>query len=298
MTKPLVSIIIPTFNRSDVVERTLTAFLDQGLAEADLELIVVDDGSTDDTSSILARVLAAYPNRLRVITQTNRGPAAARNEGIRRARGSFILFAGDDIVPSPNLVQAHINAHARYSGSPVAILGHVTWSREFEITPFMEWLESDGMQFGFSFIRDRENVPPEMFYTSNISLRRDFLMDGELFDERFTAACWEDIDLGLRLRKRGLRIIYAPDAIGYHIHKTDFGRFVRRTRTAGYFRAMLIEKHHLPEKRKQFIREIIKWICGTLLRVFGRGQLKRLGYGWSLSWHEYVGIMKFLAGKK
>jgi len=296
MTTLLVSIIIPTYNRSDVLERTLLAFLNQQCASAGLEVIVVDDGSTDDTPSILARI-SASDRRVRVIRQANRGPAAARNAGIRESRGILVLFGGDDVVPASHLVETHVHAHARHADAPVAVLGYITWSRELEITPFMQWLESDGMQFGFSSIRDREDVPSEMFYSSNISVRRDFLLSGELFDEGFTAACWEDVDLGLRLRKRGLRIIYEQDAIGHHVHRTDFDRFARRTKTAGYFRAMLVKKHGLAEEKKVFVREVTKWICGTLMRVFGRGRLRRLGYRWSLSWHEYVGMKKFTQKK-
>jgi glycosyltransferase involved in cell wall biosynthesis len=89
------SIIIPVYNRASLVDRTLTSILDQDLSQdliRDLEIIVVDDGSTDNTKAKLEQ----YGDRLKILQQANQGPGAARNLGIARATGDYILFLDSD----------------------------------------------------------------------------------------------------------------------------------------------------------------------------------------------------------
>lgn len=117
---PLVSVVIPTFNRCDLLERALTAVFGQTLQ--DLEVIVADDGSTDGTGAMLRR----WPERVRHLRQTNRGPAAARNLGLAATRGEYIAFLDSDDVWFPRSLEAHLEAFGRnprtglvYAGSEV-----------------------------------------------------------------------------------------------------------------------------------------------------------------------------------
>jgi glycosyltransferase involved in cell wall biosynthesis len=287
--KESISVILPTFNRADVLERTLRSYIDQAGVDS-AEIVVIDDGSTDATQDILRRIARA---EVRILHQENRGPAAARNAGLRVAQGDYVMFAGDDVIPTQHLLKEHLLTHRVHGSRSTAVLGNITWSHEQSITPFMRWLEQEGMQFDYSRIIDPLNVPVEMFYTSNLSLRRDFLMEGDLFDERFTAACWEDIDLGMRLRNRGLKIVYNPRASAFHLHSTDFVRFAGRTRRAGYFHALFIEKHNLVVKPRRFFVEALKRALGSVLRVVPWRRARNFGYRWSLSWYEFLGLRKF-----
>jgi glycosyltransferase involved in cell wall biosynthesis len=99
---PLVSVIIPTFNRAGVICRTIDNIFQQ--TYGNFELIVVDDGSTDDTPSLLRR----YSNRIRVITQENAGPAVARNQGARAARGEIIAFQDSDDLWKPTKLERQV----------------------------------------------------------------------------------------------------------------------------------------------------------------------------------------------
>jgi len=113
-----VSVVLPTFNRADTVGRAIRSVLDQTFT--DLELIVVDDGSTDDTVAVLARF--ADP-RLRVLRSTvNRGVSAARNKGIEEARGRFIAFEDSDDSWRPQKLQRQIDCLAS-AGEGVAVVG-------------------------------------------------------------------------------------------------------------------------------------------------------------------------------
>lgn len=295
---PRISVIMPTYNRSDTVERTILAYLDQEGVDGSFEVIVVDDGSTDGTAELLEHLKRDRQETLKVFHQLNKGPAAARNAGIHMSRGEYLLFAGDDVLPVPDLLDRHLRTHERNPEVTTAVLGCITWSPETKITAFMDWLERKGAQFNYSAITDADNVSAELFYSSNVSLHRSFLMDGDMFDERFTAACWEDIDLGMRLSARGMKMIYNKDAVGYHVHPTDYRRYAKRAEKAGYFEALYYAKQSKSARVQPRAILLVKLIVGTVLRLGTRGRLREEGYRLSLDWHSGVGIRKFLAGNK
>src|SRR5262245_33928200 len=103
------SVVIPTYRRTQTLFPVLDALARQE-QPPEFEVVVVDDGSGDDTSDRLSDYRPAYP--FRFFTQDNGGPASARNRGVREARGSVVLFLGDDTVPEPPLLAVHGRAHA------------------------------------------------------------------------------------------------------------------------------------------------------------------------------------------
>lgn len=102
MISPLVSVIIPTYNRADTVQRSIDSALEQ--SHRPMEVIVVDDGSTDAT----IEVLEGYGDRIRFITQKNAGPSAARNAGVGLARGEFIAFLDSDDTWKPSKIARQV----------------------------------------------------------------------------------------------------------------------------------------------------------------------------------------------
>jgi glycosyltransferase involved in cell wall biosynthesis len=222
------SIIIPTFNRKDVLLKTLSAYRRQSTADEILEIVVIDDGSSDGTSAALAELSRSSPIPIRYFHQRQKGAAAARNLGTREAKGELILFADDDIVPGPFLTAEHLRWHQRYPASGAAILGHVTWSPEVRPTPFMKWLGLEGPVFAYGRLARQTEVDFRYFYTCNLSLKVEFLRRNGEFDEEFKGCGYEDIELGYRLEQRGLRLFYNPDAIGYHYKYVSFADAIRR----------------------------------------------------------------------
>lgn len=233
MSKDIVidfSVVIPTYNRLDVLPEVLAALERQEGAPA-FEVVVVDDGSEDGTAGWLRERRFDVP--VRVIVQPNRGPAAARNRGVEVASGRRVAFLGDDTVPSSGWLAAHHDAHRRRPEGLVAVLGYTGWHPRMRLDPFLRYVNEYGLQFGYALIDDPEDVPFNFFYTSNVSLPRSALLE-EPFDLRFPYAAWEDIELAYRLKKRGLRLVYAPQAEVAHDHPTDLRRFTRRQEKAGY----------------------------------------------------------------
>ena len=200
------SVIIPTHNRVDILMETLARLIAQE-TEVAFEVLVVDDGSTDATVVTVRSLAERSAVPVSILEQGSRGPAAARNSGIAAARGSACLFLGDDTWPRADLVERHGRLHRHRPEPRTALLGHVEWAPESRPTPLMDWLNT-GIQFDFDQISDPEDVRGVCFYTANVSAKTSFLLSNGGFDETFADAAFEDIELGLRLERAGMRLVY------------------------------------------------------------------------------------------
>lgn len=238
------SIVIPTHNRAIILQRCLDALFHQVQLPAQTEIIVVDDGSVDGTPSVVEGAALRAPGPLTYLRQQAAGPAAARNRGIHAARGDIVLFLGDDIIATSDLVAQHLSWHERFPDPLVGVLGFVTWSPELDATPYMRWLESSGNQFAFEHIAALETVDPALYlYTSNVSLKRVvFEQTGEWFDEQFRHALLEDIDLGRRLAAKGVSLRYNPAAAAVHEHAVTLEHYARRIELSSEYWVLLEKK--------------------------------------------------------
>lgn len=228
MLRPRLSVIIPTYNRGETLLKVLEGYKRQTARAEILEILVIDDGSTDGTGAAVAAFSPTSPITIRYLSQQNKGPATARNWGIREAKGTLLLLGDDDIIPAPTLVAEHLAWNQRYSDDHFAILGHVSWSPELHPTPFMEWMGREGVLFGYGSLLPGKEVGFEYFYSCNLSVKREFLMKNGVFDENFRTAGHEDIELGYRLANKGLRVLYNPEAIGYHYRHLSYAAACRR----------------------------------------------------------------------
>jgi GT2 family glycosyltransferase len=183
--------------------------------------------------------------RLRYLAQENRGPAAARNAGIAAAEGQWLVFLGDDTIPAADFLQQHLAYHERHNADgQLAVVGHTRWDRRLRITPFLRFAGEEGPQFGYAHMRPGEPLPYKRFYTSNLSFRRELLERLPYpFDEDFTAAMWEDTDLGYRLHRRGMVLHYHPEAIAEHDHPTTLANAYQRFVRIGAVSRQMLAKH-------------------------------------------------------
>lgn len=241
--RPEISVVIPTFNRVALLRRALAAWEAQEPRSIEFEVIVVDDGSTDGTDAFLS-AWSSTRYSFRFLRQRNAGPARARNEALRLARGRLVFYSGDDIFPSPTLLREHLSVHAREQDERVVVIGRSSWPPDLPLTATMQHIDGPGAeQFSFAYLRDGREYDFRHFYTSNLSISRA-LLDKEPggFSEEFPRAAFEDIELSYRLSRHGQRILYAERAEAWHHHPYEVRSFFRRQVVCGAMAAILLRK--------------------------------------------------------
>lgn len=230
--RPAVSVLIPTYNRADLLQRCLASLREQTLDRSRYEVVVVDDCSTDATPRLLEQADGIVHFRQPV----NHGPAAARNVAIRAARADLVLFLDDDIAAAPDLLEQHLAGH-RDGGSDdsLGVLGRIEWHPDLQRTDFMRWLDTSGLQFAYdTWLRPGPVEPPySAFYTANLSMHRSLLDRVGGFDERFPYPAFEDFELAFRLAQQGFRLVYRPEPLAFHTRSMDLRGFRDRMRKVG-----------------------------------------------------------------
>jgi len=245
-----ISVVIPTYNRASLLIKLLDAWREvDRVTNYKYELIFSDDGSADDTVATLKQHTKGLP--VVILENEHGGAAKARNAALRRAQGERILMLGDDIFPDPHLVNRHFEL-SRQFGPETAILGDIKWHPELKPNYLMTHITEVGHeQFSLSAFRPHQYLDFRHFYTSNISVDRQFLLsEAVLFDESFYNYGFEDAELGYRLSKRGLQIMFDPEAWAYHHHAYTVDGFCQRQETAGEMAVVMVTLH--PELKASF----------------------------------------------
>ncbi len=228
----VVSVVIPTYNRLRLLPELIKSWRKVHLhTRCAYEIIFSDDGSTDGSPAYLE---SATDLPLTVLKNKHGGASAARNSGIKAASGRRVLLMGDDIFPDSEIVNIHASLAERL-GDDTAILGTVDWHPELPLNHLMQHITEIGNeQFSYNRLQDNAFTDFRHFYTCNISIDKRFLLgEKHLFDESFTEYGFEDIELGYRLARRGLKIFYSSLAHGAHYHPYTLESFCRRQISSG-----------------------------------------------------------------
>jgi glycosyltransferase involved in cell wall biosynthesis len=197
-----ISVVIPTYNRKPILIQCLNALEKQDW-QGDYEVVVVDDGSTDGTVEFLKESTQRFPHA-KLYLQDHKGPAAARNLGIEKAQGDTVIFIDSDLVVTEVFLRSHVEILNQHPGEKVFTYGRVVNTANFE-NPTSEPYKITDMSRAY-------------FATGNVAIAKDWLVQAGPFDEAFSLYGWEDLELGVRLKNLGLKIIQCPQAIGYHWH--------------------------------------------------------------------------------
>ena len=248
-----VSVIMPTYNRGQVMERNARRFL-KAADRLRAELIIIDDGSSDDTPERIRRMADETP---KIVTDRipNGGPAGARNLAASMARGAILVFVGDDVAPIDNdFLVIHQAAHSRFSRIGDAILGKISWpnASEMAVNCVMSHIQGIGeQQFGYYSMKAYSWYDWGFFYSSNVSVKkhivRDWMTEG--YDNSFHLAAFEDAEFALRTtiklkeQKNEFGIFYFPAAALVHYHPYTVAGFLSRQISAGMMAQRFLELH-------------------------------------------------------
>ena len=190
-----------TYNRAQLLGRVLEACFDQTISPESYEVVLVNDGSQDDTPAVIERARSIATCRFTVVNQPNAGLARARNAGIAHSTGERIAFIDDDVLPTPLFAAEHLRSDDKHGD--VIVRGAAINTESFDALPIPVWTP--------------KHYSGNWFWTTNVSVRRSRLdAVGGHFDESFSEYGWEDIELGLRLRAIGTKAVFNRLALVFH----------------------------------------------------------------------------------
>jgi glycosyltransferase involved in cell wall biosynthesis len=237
---PQFSVILPTYNRANILRECLEALERQTLAPENFEVIVVDDGSSDATGAICRDYQSTLA--LQYLRQTNAGAGAARRRGVQHSRGKFLLFINDDTIASPDLLTVHAATHERHAEERQAVLGDFRFPEAANSRALTRFLSRSPFLFPQGTLAPGVHWDYSKFVTCNASVRRDAVVGVGSFDPEFRIA--EDSELGLRLSRRGYFVRYVPEARATHQHfPFTVADLVRRAKAYGEVQIRFLRTH-------------------------------------------------------
>jgi glycosyltransferase involved in cell wall biosynthesis len=229
--RPTISVLIPTYNRAGLLIASLESLERQTLPRDRFEVLVVDDGSTDDTPEVCRGFHHRLP--LRYFRLDHAGISAAKNLGVFTAQAPIVLFFDDDDVAHGELLTEHVAAHHRHPAEPDAVLGYTTWAPWLHITELMRYLTDVGqLLFSYPSIPAGRVLDFRYFWGGRSSCKRSFLARHGVFRQDFESII-EDIELGYRLSRFQLRVFYEPRAISFMNRGITLDEFCRRAERQG-----------------------------------------------------------------
>jgi cellulose synthase/poly-beta-1,6-N-acetylglucosamine synthase-like glycosyltransferase len=272
-----VSVVVPARNAAQTIGECLEGLLAQTTPRERYEVIVVDDGSSDQTRDVVGRW------QVKLLAQEHAGPAAARNRGVAEARGTIVLFTDADCVPAPEW----IDEMARPFQNPdvVGVKGAYR-TRQGGILPRFVQCEYEERYEKMARLKQIDFID-----TYSAGYRREVFLSAGGFDTVYPDASVEDQEFSFRLAERGYKMVFNPRAVVYHQHPETLRAYFRRKFNIGYWKVRLLRNHpqkamrdsHTPQTLKvqmavallllpllalTLVRYDLAWLAGLAASVF------------------------------
>lgn len=229
-----ISVIIPTFNGEQRIEKCINALSVQDYGQ-DFEIIVVDDGSIDNTVEVLTK----YSN-VKVISQNNQGPAAARNNGASQASGEIILFTDDDCIPQENWLSEMLLPFKDENISGVK--GAYKSTQKSPVARFVQYEYEEKYRYMNQF----EYI--DFIDTYSAAYKKEVFRKFNGFNADFPVACAEDVELSFRIANAGHKLVFNPNAIVEHFHPDTLIWYIKKKFKFAFWRMAAIKLQ--PNKAK------------------------------------------------
>ncbi len=261
-----ISVVIPTYNRLPILQKSLAALEHQELNDDKIEgyeIVLVDDGSTDETLTWLQDNQTELPH-VKLYQQEHQGAAAARNLGVTNAQGDTIIFIDSDLVVTKSFLQSHadalIKSRQTLQSDRLFTYGAVINTNNFDKPTAEPYKITD---FSAAY-----------FATGNVAIARKWLEAVGLFDTGFQLYGWEDLELGVRLKKLGLKLIKCPEAVGYHWHPAfnldQIPQLIEQEIQRGKMGVVFYQKHPTFDVKMMIQMTILHRLLWGILSLKGR----------------------------
>jgi GT2 family glycosyltransferase len=238
--QPFVSIVIPSFNRCASLRRLLIELERQTYPAGRFEVLVIDDGSSDETVSMVRTLDVPYA--LRLVEQEHGGPSQARNRGAHEARGSVIVFIDDDVMPVPELIAEHMAA--RQDRTDLVVIGPMSAPHDWPRGAWVRWGELMLQEQYDALAAGKWECSARQFYTANVSVPREGFLAVGGFDVTFKRN--EDVELAYRLDNAGLKFVFNPRADVLHYADHSFEKWHRAAYSYGRYDVVMHRDKGLP----------------------------------------------------
>ena len=229
-----ITVIVPARDATATIAACLRALTQQEgyTLGRDYEVILVDDGSRDNTARIAEEI------GVRVIRQANAGPATARNTGVEHALGDLVCFTDADCIPTPDWLS---QMAAPFVNAEVVGVKGAYLCREKKLVPrFVQ------QEFEYKYQALAKLPKIDFIDTYSAAYRKNIFLENGGFDPRFPLPSVEDQEFSFRLARKGYHLAFEPAARVYHSHDLDLWQYIRRKWGIGYWKAFML--HWLPEK--------------------------------------------------
>lgn len=267
-----ISVIIPAYNAENTLHQCLSGLAAQTIPAERYEVILVDDGSTDQTRKIAEQFDVTY------IFQKNQGPAAARNRGVESARGSIILFTDSDCIPLPAWIEEMTGPFS--DPDVIAVKGAYITNQKSPTARFaqVEFEERYNLLLNNDYI--------DMIDTYSAAFRKPVFLSFGGFDPSFPVANNEDTDLSYKMSTLGKKMVFNPNAIVEHLnHPACLKRYATLKFSRGYWR-MIVYKRYPDKMMKdsytpQTLKLQILFLFMALLCLFSAVLM------WKIFWYPF-----------
>lgn len=263
---PKISVIIPSWNNQLQLISNLIEWNNQTIPSDQYEVIVIDDGSTPPVLDVYNDISKSKDIDISYILRFGKsnkskgsGAGFARNTGAMAARGEYLLFVGDDCVPTSNLLSEIISEFETYPN--IAAVQGLTVFHPRVYNDFIQWLDQTGMQANWASLKDEQGNwrkdASRFCLTTNYAIRRDIFDQFKFDNEFFKNAAWEDVSFGYRLAQVGFGTSFKPTAVNFHEHHYTMDTFYNRQHMVGRNMIYLFIRH--PEMVSMIDTNEFKW---------------------------------------
>lgn len=232
-----VSIVVPVYNGMATITECLESFADQTYPGREIEVFLVDDGSTDETPEFVEQLVGQWGDdkpRITVLRQAHQGPAAARNRGAAAATGEFLLFTDADCVAEHDWVEQMVSP---FESAEVAAVKGAYRTRQRSLVARFAQAEFDAR---YRLLATARYI--DVVFSYSAGFRRALFVGIGGFDTSFPVADNEDTELSYRLSAAGHKIVFNPRAIIYHRHPATLRQYLRKKYSRAYWRMMVYKR--------------------------------------------------------